>query len=172
MELPPQIDDFFDHLSSLGFRPLILQPSCISSHSSTLIDNIFINNHECQATGGNLTCSISDHLMQFSQIDIFDKIRPPKIEKYTRNWRIFNKDEFKNELLKLDLSPVLDQNTDTNSSFNFLMNQIDKLLDEMAPFKKLTKKEIGLKQTPWITSGLLVSMKERSPPSTIYQREK
>ena len=52
------------------------------------------------------------------------------------------------------------------------MNQIDKLLNEMAPFKKLTTKEIGLKQTPWITSGLLVSMKERDHLHQLYIKEK
>jgi len=31
----------------------------------------------------------------------------------------------------------------------------------MAPFKKLSKKEIELKQKPWLTSGILKSMKTR-----------
>ena len=31
----------------------------------------------------------------------------------------------------------------------------------MAPLKKLSKKEIGLKQSPWITFGLITSMKDK-----------
>ena len=31
----------------------------------------------------------------------------------------------------------------------------------MAPYKKLTKKEVGLKKSPWITCGILNSMKVR-----------
>ena len=31
----------------------------------------------------------------------------------------------------------------------------------MAPFKKLSKKEIELKQKPWLTSGILKAMKSR-----------
>ena len=37
-------DRFYDQLSSYGFRPLILQPTRISPNSSTLIENIFMNN--------------------------------------------------------------------------------------------------------------------------------
>ena len=37
----------------------------------------------------------------------------------------------------------------------------------MAPFKKLSKKEIELKQKPWLTSGILKSMKTRD---NIYKK--
>ena len=36
------IENFFNFLSSFGFRPLILQPTRVTSSSATLIDNIFI----------------------------------------------------------------------------------------------------------------------------------
>ena len=39
--------------------------------------------------------------------------------------------------------------------------KVERLLDEMAPIKKLTQKEQGLKNRPWITSGILTSMKKR-----------
>ena len=38
-----------------------------------------------------------------------------------------------------------------NLSMNNFYNQINILLDEVAPYKKLTKKEIKLKSKPWIT---------------------
>jgi len=89
---------FYDLISANGFRPLILQPTRVTSTSATLIDNIFINNLDCISKGGNITCSISDHFLQFSQIDIFDKVKLKHTPKYARNWRIFNKNEFKSEL--------------------------------------------------------------------------
>ena len=39
---------------------------------------------------------------------------------------------------------------------------IEKILDEMAPVKKLTKKEIGLQQRPWITPDILAFINERN----------
>ena len=44
---------------------------------------------------------------------------------------------------------------------NIFYEKITKLLDEMAPLKKPTKKEVRLRQSPWITHGLLKSMKIR-----------
>ena len=38
-----QTNEFLDSLASNSFIPLILQPTRITSHSTTLIDNIFSN---------------------------------------------------------------------------------------------------------------------------------
>ena len=45
------------------------------------------------------------------------------------------------------------------SNFYF---KIEKLLDEMAPVKRLTKKEIGLQQSPWITPDIMSAINERN----------
>ena len=54
----------------------------------------------------------------------------------------------------------------------FSIKKNEKLLDEMAPMKKLSKKEIGLKQSPWITFGLLTSMKDRDYLYRMHINEK
>jgi hypothetical protein len=157
-----EISSFYDQISSHGFRPLILQPTRITSTSATLIDNIFINDLSCTSKGGNITTSISDHLIQFSQIDLFDS--PPHIkksDKSKRNWRIFNKREFAEELGNTNWDDLNDPNDDTDTTFTKFYNKTTKLLDEMAPYKKLTKKELSLQYKPWITTGILTSMKKR-----------
>ena len=154
-------ESFYDLTSANGFRPLILQPTRVTSTSATLIDNIFINNLECVSKGGNITCSISDHFLQFSQIDIFDKVKYKDTPKYARNWRIFNKNEFESELNSVNWSEIIDPDIGTDLSLNRFYYKIEKLIDEMAPVKKLSRKEIGLKRSPWITHGILKSMNQR-----------
>jgi len=154
-------ESFYDLISANGFRPLILQPTRVTSTSATLIDNIFINNLDCISKGGNITCSISDHFLQFSQIDIFDKVRHKDSPKYARNWRIFNKNEFKSELNNINWNEITDPDIGTDLSFSRFYYKIEKLLDEMAPVKKLSHKERGLKKSPWITHGILNSMNKR-----------
>ena len=110
--------------------------------------------------------------MQFSQIDILDRIKLPKTAKFARNWRIFNKNEFKEELFKIDINPIFNPLVGTDESFDFFYKKTEKLLDEMAPLKKLSKKEIGLKQSPWITFGLITSMKDRDYLYRMYIKEK
>ena len=61
-------NEFLDSLASNSFIPLILQPTRITSHSNTLIDNIFSNVIDPDIISGNLTATISDHLSQFAII--------------------------------------------------------------------------------------------------------
>ena len=63
-----QTNEFLDSLASNSFIPLILQPTRITSHSNTLIDNIFSNVIDPDIISGNLTATISEHLPQFSII--------------------------------------------------------------------------------------------------------
>ena len=64
------LSEYYDNISSVDFRPLILQPTRIFSKSSTLINNIFINDLTCFSSGGNIVTSISDHFMQLCKLDI------------------------------------------------------------------------------------------------------
>ena len=59
-------NDFLDSLASNSFIPYILHPTRITSHSKTLIDNIFSNYISPERISGNITSTISDHLPQFS----------------------------------------------------------------------------------------------------------
>ena len=43
--------DFYDLLSANGFKPLIMQPTRVTSKTATLIDNIFVNDIETRSTG-------------------------------------------------------------------------------------------------------------------------
>ena len=61
-----QKNEFLDSLASNSFIPLILQPTRITNHSNTLIDNIFSNVIDPDIISGNLTATISNHLPQFS----------------------------------------------------------------------------------------------------------
>ena len=156
------ISEYYDFISSSGFRPLILQPTRVTSKSATLIDNILINDLTCFSNGGNMTTSISDHYMQFCILDIY-AFQHTKFadRKSMRNWRIFNKREFAEELSKLEWTTIITPSMSTEVSCKKFINIINKLLDEMAPMKKLTKKEMSLKHKPWISLGILTSMKTR-----------
>ena len=56
-----ETNDFLDSCASNSFIPLILQPTRITSHSNTLIDNIFSNVIDSDIVSGNLIATISDH---------------------------------------------------------------------------------------------------------------
>ena len=147
--------------SYLSFTPYVLQPTRLAS--KTLIDNIFFNSLEYQSYSGNILIEIADHLIQFLILEGFVKERTiPKINLFKRDFSNFNDDEFKkavNELnwvniVKLDLK-------DANISLNNFYKNLTFLLDEFAPYKKVSKKEYRLNFKPWITTEILNLMKQR-----------
>ena len=90
-----QTNEFLDSLTSNLFIPLILQPTRITSHSNTLIDNIFSNAIDPGIISGNLTATISDPLPQFSIIpNVFDNISGNKSNIYEIDWSKFDREKF------------------------------------------------------------------------------
>ena len=169
--------EFYDLMSSFGYRPLILQPTRVQttsiSTSATLIDNIYVNDCENISTGGNITTSISDHFPQFSIISNFLQAdrSSTKSVRFGRSFKNFNKDEFEKELKNVDWNAEFyEKNADYCTTI--LIKKVEYLLDEMAPLKRLTKREIGLKQRPWITPDILRKMKERDKFYNKYAKER
>ena len=54
-------NDFLDLLASNSFIPYILHPTRITSHSKTLIDNVFSNFISPEIISRNITATISDN---------------------------------------------------------------------------------------------------------------
>ena len=98
-----QTIEFLDSVASNSFMTLILQPTRITSHSNTLIDNIFSNVTDSDIISGNLTATSSDHLPQFSIIpNMFGNISGNKSNVYERNQENFILDLFKTDELNAD----------------------------------------------------------------------
>ena len=53
------------------------------------------------------------------------------------------------------------QNQSVDVKIRLFLDKINDILNVMAPIRKLTKREQKLKINPWITSGLLKSMRDR-----------
>ena len=163
--------NFIDLLSSNGFRPLILQPTRVTGDSATLIDNIFINDIEARSNGGNITSSISDHFPQFCTLNIFEKIHKRNNVRYGRSFKNFNQNEFETELKNIKWGPLF-YNKNCDENFTTFFHTIEHLLDEMAPVRRLTRKEIDLLSRPWITNGILKSIKDRNCTHRHFIKEK
>jgi hypothetical protein len=58
-------DDFLNSFDSFFFDSQILQPTRITDHSATLIDNLFLNSIEHFVISGNVVYDLTDHLANF-----------------------------------------------------------------------------------------------------------
>ncbi len=166
---------FFDTVTSNLLVPHIILPTRITSHSKTLIDNIYSNNERfLEGVSGNLTISISDHLAQFLIIPIkIDHKEKLKQSVYKRDYKNFDKENFILDFLAIDWDEILKiQENDPNLSFEILQNSVNTLIDKYIPLKKLSKKEIEQSFKPWITKGIRTSIRKREKIYKKYVKTK
>ena len=147
-------------LASNSFIPLILQPTRITSHSNTLIDNIFSNVIEPDIISGNLTATISDHLPQFAIIpNIFGNISGNKYNIYERDWSKFDQENFILDYFSVDWEDLLKiDKLNADNSTKMYLDTINMLLDTPAPLKRMNKYKLKFKSRPWTTLGLQKSI--------------
>ena len=156
-------NDFLDLLTSNSLLPLILRPTRITTHSKTLIDNIFINIISPENISGNITCSISDHLAQFTifKITFPQHIKISKAPK--RNFKKFNEQAFLLDILDVNWDKHLDlDRQDATLSTNKFLHIINTILDRHAPYVKPSKNPKYNSTKPWITTGLLKSISKKN----------
>ena len=77
-------DDFINILGCLFFQPHSLQPTRITNHTATLIDNIFFNPNDHFTISGNTVYDLTDHLPNFIIFSNFGSL-PSNIKIYTRD---------------------------------------------------------------------------------------
>lgn len=150
---------YFDLITSFGLFPTILRPSRITSRSRTLIDNIFSNFSDIHTISGNLTCSISDHLPQFSSFNFSIDKTKENSNTYIRDWKAFDREKFILDFLDIDWKKeLLSQNPDLNLSK--FISKTNNLIDSHVPLKRVRFRDIPKK--PWITKGILTSIKRKN----------
>ena len=154
--------EFLDVIYSSNLLPHITSPTQLTSRSHTLIDNIFSNiNEEC--TSGNIINTISDHLGQFLIIPNCSYSYNSKKEIFQRNFKNFKEQNFLSDLKKIDWDTVFsDCKQDVDLSYKKFLDKITKLLDIHAPVKKLSHKEKKSLSKPWLTKGILQSIKQKN----------
>ena len=152
---------FLEQLESNNLMPQILLPTRLTDHSRTLIDNIFSNSIGSDNISGNLTCTVSDHLPQFLIVNNMPKTMNKDHNIFIRNMRGFNQGNFMAELQNINWGLLDIERGDIDHSMGEFLSIFNDLLNKHAPLKKATRKELERQQKPWITKGILCSMRKR-----------
>ena len=156
---------FCNAMCSYFFTPLVLQPTRVTDKLKILMDNIFFNSFEFTTFSGNITHSISDHLIQFFILEDFTTPKPLPKTNVLRNWetneklllRNFDKldNKLKEDLCKIDwIIEILKSGNDTNEIFDIFYKTLSEIVDRHGPLTKATKKERTLPSKPWINKQI------------------
>ena len=157
--------EFLDGLYSHLFFPLITLPSRITSHTATLIDNIFFNHVEhSYLRSGLLITDISDHLPIFSISLDHMRTHQQQESLFIRDKSNQNISNFLEELDCTDCSN-LDRYNDPKICYSKFLERYTKTYEKHFPLKKL-KRRLHPKRL-WISQGLLKSTKQKNK---LYKR--
>ena len=154
-------------LMSYAFNHHISNPTRITNTSKTLLDNIFSNNQDLNnVTNGIIYYDMSDHLPIFVISETPDatqsvkKVRPILCRKETdNNIALLNQD-----LAQEEWSDVF-RETDTNRAYDVFLNKLVYYYNKNIPLVK--KKSRRKNKHPWITKGIMKSIKTRTK---LYKR--
>ena len=79
-----------------------------------------------------------------------------------RDLKNFDKEALLADVMDVNWPEVLSlDKADPNHSFKNVDKKINEIIDAHIPSKKLTKKDFKLQEKPWITSGIIKSIKRR-----------
>ena len=158
-----ETNGFLNLMISNWFTSQILGPTRITAHQKeSLIDNIFINFSDFHCSSGNLFENISDHLPNFMIIENLSALKKEKSKVRIRDIKNFNENNFINELKDFRLEDVLKTIPDLNMKYKYFHDKILYLINKNAPMRYATKKENKRHHKPWITSGILKSIKQKN----------
>ena len=156
--------DFLDSFSSNSLLPHIIQPTRITNHSKTLIDNIFSNQISTDVISGNISATISDHLPQFLIAPrVFSDTYYIKQPIFERDWSNFDKNSFVLSFFNMNWSTIISSDKkNTERSFENFIDQFDCLMNKYAPLKKVSRNKFKFKGKPWITLSIQKSIKVKN----------
>ena len=166
-ETHPPTEDFINTISLYFMIPQILQPTRVTDHSATLIDNIFIKSVNYHSISSNLLPDLSDHFPNFFILNKYTSNNKTVV--YKRDYTNCDMSALVNEMNMIDWSITLSQNNDVNAMFDSFYSEISQVIDKHVPLKKLTKNEIKFNSKPWITPEYVgISINQKLNSNELY----
>ena len=168
--LKTNIDHYTQHFFNLlcyGFMPHILQPTRVTENSATVIDNIFSNNIEDEIFNGNILITFSEHFSQFTSVSR-EKIDLKKLNILQRDYSSFSSESFRNDV------SIQNWNYSSNNvddSFRDFYHKLEGCVNRHAPMKKLTPREIKIKNKPWLNEEIAKLIKLRNKAHARKKRQ-
>ena len=157
-----KVNTYLNNYLTKNFIPCITLPTRITDHSISLIDHIFIKTPkkliQNKCSSGNLIVDISDHLPNFSFLDI--QTKSIKDRPFTRLFTDNKIKLFKEGLITENVLIEDSDLSDVDTAYNIFSNNYFNLFNKYFPYIKQSRK--SFKDKPFITKGIKVSIKHKN----------
>lgn len=143
--------EFLCLLRSFNMQPYIDEPTRITNHSATCIDNIISNLPRFNVNVIEL--SLSDHTLQYASFELLLDTERKDYFKYIRLTSETNISQLAHYLMPLQWEKNLISNCEDN--FNNFHDLVLNAFDRFCPFRKV--KNYISKKLKWVTKGIKIS---------------
>ena len=121
---------------SNSLLPYIHQPTRVTEHSATVIDNIFSNITDHEALSGNINSLIADHFAQFLLIKKCH-VSYKSCSYFVHDYSSFGEEKFIYDFSLLDWSSFDNSDISVNDHFNFFYEKTNTCIEQHVPKKKV-----------------------------------
>ena len=158
-------NSFVEKLLDLGLLPVTTRPTRITKNTATLIDNIVLDcKHRENVESYVAIDNTSDHLPCIAVLKNILVNKNTKIKIKSRDVRDKRVESLKEELQKIDWKSLVNIDTNKDTKLNKTVEQIhSRLREEIERCCPLVEREIKyckLRKEPWVSGGLLTSIKK------------
>ena len=154
-----------------NFQPCIIEATRITNtNKPSLVDNIFINTLENPLSGDILEHISYDHLPNFIVIEHEHINNKAKIK--IRDTKNFDQQQFLNDLQNSGALQEIENASNCNMAYETFHSKFLQTLNKHAPIKYLNKKQTKSREKPWITFGILTSIKKKRSLFKIFKNKK
>ena len=109
---------------------MLNKPTRISQGSETIVDHIWTNSYSPSINSGIILHPISDHMPVIMSINTNKSNKTVTV--YKRSFNDKNINKFNQELEKMDISPIINENK-ANVSFKIFVKKYLKIFDQAFP---------------------------------------
>lgn len=149
--------EFVSLLQSYHMRPFIREPTRVTYHSQTCLDNIISN--IVLNTPGVMELGLSDHSLQYASLNVLIKRDHQVFFKIVRNLKETNLQKLSEQLLKSSWHEVYD-GKDCNDSFNIFHDKLMMAFETYCPVIKV-RGDINKNNKSWLTPGIKTSCEKK-----------
>ena len=156
--------NYLSMLKSNGVFQLITKPTMVTKNLASLIDHIFTSALSNPIFPGIILNDISDHFITYCAI--FLKSSPESVKQKKYFCRGIKNLDIESYLLDLDKNMNQFKNClDCINADNFnsisgdFIKRVRSIIDFYAPLHQISQRQKHLQTKPWLTKGLLVSIK-------------
>ena len=143
------VNNFFSH----SLLRCIHHPTRVSEQRASVIDNIYTNATNANITSGNIVMQISDHFPQFLILKN-TQVSHNKSESFRCDYSRFKEDKFLEDFNQIDFTYLENSELDMTIKVDRCLKDLNTLTKQHAPVRRRSRKEMKLKDKPWINNRI------------------